>query len=93
MNRIHANNVKNINSFEGKELLFRPDDIDIVEKQNCHFSGIVKASFFLGEKTRLIVNLNLKDEISVEGKFKDEYKIGSEISLRVNTDALIELPK
>ena len=52
-----------------------------------------KASFFHGEKTRLIVNLNLKDEISVEVKFKDEYKIGSEISLRINTDALIELPK
>ena len=34
-----------------------------------------------------------KDEISVEGKFEDEYKIGSEISLRINTDALIELPK
>jgi len=67
----------NLNSFQRKELLFRPDDIDIVEKQNCHFSGIVKASFFLGEKTSLIVNLNLKDEISVEGKFKDEYKIGS----------------
>ena len=93
VNRIHANNVKNLNSFEGKELLFRPDDIDIVEKQNCHFSGIVKASFFLGEKTRLIVNLNLKDEVTVEGKFEEEYKIGSEISLRINTDALIELPK
>ena len=49
--------------------------------QNCHFTGIVKTSFFLGEKTRLIVNLNLKDKISVEGKFKDEYKIGSEIPL------------
>ena len=81
---------KNLNSFQGKELLFRPDDINIVEKQNFHFTGIVKAPFLLGEKTRLIVNLNLKDEISVEGKFKDEYKIGSEIYLRINTDALIE---
>ena len=93
VNRIPVNNIKNLNSFEGNELLFRPDDIDIVEKQNCHFSGIVKASFFLGEKTRLIVNLNLKDEVTVEGKFEEEYKIGSEISLRINTDALIKLPK
>ena len=44
---------KNLNSFEGKELLFRPDDIDIVEKQNCHFSGIVKASFFTWRKDSL----------------------------------------
>ena len=93
MNRINANNLKNFNSFKGKELLFRPDDIDIVEKKNCHFTGIVKASFFLGEKTRLVVNLNSKEEITVEGKFKDEYKIGSEISLRINSDALIKLPK
>ena len=93
MNRINANNLKNFNSFKGKELLFRPDDIDIVEKKNCHFTGIVKASFFLGEKTRFIVNLTSKEEITVEGKFKDEYKIGSEISLRINSDALIKLPK
>ena len=93
VNRIHVKNLKNFNSFKEKELLFRPDDIDIVEKKNCHFTGIVKASFFLGEKTRLIVNLNSKEEITVEGKFKDEYKIGSEISLRINSDALIKLPK
>ena len=29
MNRINANNLKNFNSFKGKELLFRPDDIDL----------------------------------------------------------------
>ena len=93
VNRIPVNNIKNLNSFEGNELLFRPEDIDIVEKKYCHFTGVVKASFFLGEKTRLIVNLNLKDEVTVEGKFEEEYKIGSEISLRINTDALIKLPK
>ena len=93
MNRIQANNLKNFNSFKGEEILFRPDEIDIVEKKNCHLTGIVKASFFLGEKTRLIVTLNSKEEISVEGKFKDEYKIGAEIFLRINTDSLIELPK
>ena len=92
VNRIHANNLKNFNSFKGKELLFRPDDIDIVEKKNCHFTGTIKAQFFLGEKTRLIVNINSKEEISVEGKFKGEYEIGSEIFMKINTDALIELP-
>ena len=93
VNRIQAKNLKNFNSFKGEEILFRPDEIDIVEKKNCHLTGIVKASFFLGEKTRLIITLNSKEEISVKGKFKDEYKIGAEIFLRINTDSLIELPK
>ena len=93
VNRIHVKNLKNFNSFKEKELLFRPDDIDIVEKKNCHFTGTIKAQFFLGEKTRLIVNINSKEEISVEGKFKGEYEIGSEIFMKINTDALIELPK
>ena len=93
VNRIHVKNLKNFSSFEEEELLFRPDDIDIVEKKNCHFSGTIKAQFFLGEKTRLIVSLDSKEEISVEGKFKGEYEIGSEIFLKINTDALIELPK
>jgi len=39
------------------------------------------------------VNINSKEEISVEGKFKGEYEIGSEIFMKINTDALIELPK
>ncbi len=93
VNRVQAKNLKNFNSFKGEELLFRPDEIDIVEKKNSHLTGIVKASFFLGEKTRMIVNLNSTEEISVEGKFKREYEIGSEIYMRLNTDALIELPK
>ena len=93
VNRISASNLENFNSFKEKEILFRPEDIDIVEEKNCHFMGIVKASFFLGEKTRLILNLNSKDEITVEGKFKDEYQIGSEVYLRINSDALIKLPK
>ena len=50
VNRIHANNVKNLNSFEGKELLFRLDEIDIVEKQNCHFTGIVKHHFSMEKR-------------------------------------------
>ena len=93
INRISGNNLKKLVSFEGQELLFRPEDIEIVEKKFSHLTGIVKASFFLGEKTRLIVNYNSTEQLSVEGKFKEEYKIGSEISLRINTDALIELPK
>lgn len=32
VNRISGNNLKNLTSFEGQELLFRPEDIDIVEK-------------------------------------------------------------
>ena len=93
VNRIHVKNLKNFNSFKEKELLFRPDDIDIVEKKNCHFTGTIKAQFFLGEKTRLIVNLNSEVEITVEGKFKEDYQIGSEVNLRINSDALNKLPK
>ena len=94
INRISGNNLKKLVSFEeGQELLFRPEDIEIVEKKFSHLTGIVKTSFFLGEKTRLIVNYNSTEQLSVEGKFKEEYKIGSEIFLRINTDALIELPK
>jgi len=92
VNRISGNNLKNLTSFEGQELLFRPEDIDIVEKKYSHFTGVVKASFFLGEKTRLIVNYNSTEQISVEGKFKEEYKIGSEIFLKINLDTLIQLP-
>ena len=54
---------------------------------------MVKASYFLGEKTRLIVNYNTTEQLSVEGKFNEEYKIGSKIYLKFNIDALINLPK
>jgi putative spermidine/putrescine transport system ATP-binding protein len=92
INRISGNNLKKLASVEGQELLFRPEDIEVVEKNISHLTGIVKASFFLGEKTRLIVNYNSTEQLSVEGKFKKEYKIGSEIYLKFNLETSITLP-
>ena len=92
INRVSGNNLKKIVSVEGKELLFRPEDIEVVDKKNSHLTGIVKASFFLGEKTRLIINYNSTEQLSVEGKFKEEYKIGSEIFLKFNLETSIKLP-
>jgi putative spermidine/putrescine transport system ATP-binding protein len=92
INRISGNNLKKLVSVEGQELLFRPEDIEVVEKNISHLTGIVKASFFLGEKTRLIVNYNSTEQLSVEGKFKKEYKIGSEIYLKFNLETSITLP-
>ena len=92
INRISGNNLKKLVSVEGQELLFRPEDIEVVEKNISHLTGIVKASFFLGKKTRLIVNYNSTEQLSVEGKFKKEYKIGSEIYLKFNLETSITLP-
>ena len=92
VNRILGSDIKKLDSLEGKELLFRPEDIEIVEKKYSHLTGVVKASFFLGEKTRLIVNYNVGEQLSLEGRYKKEYVIGSEIHLRFNVDSLIKLP-
>ena len=91
VNRISVEKLKNLGSFKEKELIFRPEDVEVVEEKDSHLTGVIKASFFLGEKTRLIINHNSIEEISVEGKFKEEYKIGSEIFLKINFDALIKL--
>ena len=66
--------------------------VRVLDKKNSHLTGIVKASFFLGEKTRLIINYNSTEQLSVEGKFKEEYKIGSEIFLKFNLETSIKLP-
>ena len=93
VNRISSEKLKKLGSFKEKELIFRPDEIEVVEKKDSHLTGVVKSSFFLGEKTRLIVNHNSSEEITIEGKFNEEYKIGSEIFLKINIEALIKLKK
>ena len=91
VNRIDKRFIKNLDLFEEQELIFRPEDIEIVEKNSGHLTGIVKSSFFLGEKTRLIIDYNSKEQLCVEGKFKYEYEIGSEIHLKFNLDSLIKI--
>ncbi len=92
INRISKSNLENFTPSDGEQLMFRPEDIEIVEKKGSHLSGIVKASFFLGEKTRLIIQYNSEEELSVEGKLKEKYEIGSKIFLKFNLETSIKLP-
>jgi ABC-type Fe3+/spermidine/putrescine transport system ATPase subunit len=41
---------------ERQELLFRPEDVRIVDGHGAHLRGTVVAAFFLGDHTRLIVD-------------------------------------
>ena len=91
VNRIDKGNIKNLDFLEEDELIFRPEDIEIAEKNSSNLTGVVKSSFFLGEKTRLIIDYNAEEKLCVEGKFKAEYVIGSEIHLKLNPESLIKI--
>ncbi|MGI9412273.1 MAG: ABC transporter ATP-binding protein [Hyphomicrobiales bacterium] len=70
------------------EVMFRPEDIEVVAPSEAQFSGRVEASFFLGSRTRLILTA-LKDRtIIVDSSSRDTFRIGDQVQLRVRPEGV-----
>ena len=70
------------------EVMFRPEDVDVVDTADAQFSGRVQASFFLGSRTRLILTALQSRTIIVDSSSRDTFKIGDEVQLRVRPEGL-----
>jgi len=79
---------KNLNA---TEIMFRPEDIQVVDENNqcSHFSGTVMASFFLGDHTRLLVDIGQGQPIAVDRFARCQLKSGDCVQLSVNPAGLI----
>ena len=74
------------------EIMFRPEDVEVVDAANAQFSGRVQASFFLGSRTRLILTALQSRTIVVDSSSRDSFKIGDEVQLRVRPEGVKVLP-
>lgn len=73
------------------EILFRPEHVTIANIEDAHLKGRVATSFFLGDRTRLIVAGVGEGPLVVETSGKHEFREGDSVGLKVDSGALLTL--
>jgi putative spermidine/putrescine transport system ATP-binding protein len=72
------------------EILFRPEDAILCAPGSGQLSGIVRASFFLGDRTRLVID-GEGYEIVVETTSRGDFAHGTQIGLQLDPALLLAL--
>ena len=75
------------------EVLFRPESVTLVESGEESLTGRVLSSFFLGDRTRLVVEGVGRTPIVVETVASREFKAGQSVHLKIDPDALLVLDR
>ncbi|HUP29432.1 MAG TPA: ABC transporter ATP-binding protein [Usitatibacter sp.] len=77
---------------DGKEVMFRPEDVRIVAAGGHDLEAKVISAFFLGDHTRLVVDAGGATPVIVETTERRMWPRGETIHLAITPDRLIALP-
>lgn len=92
VNRLPASLLSGDPGVSSGEVLFRPEDAEIVEPQNAHFTGKVTSSFFLGDRTRLVLDGSGGAPIIIESAIRHEISVGALVPIKIRTEGIISIP-
>ena len=70
-----------------------PEDLEIVDPGSASVSGTVTSAFFLGDKTRLVVQPDSSAPLTVDTHQRQEIAIGDIIHLRIRPDGKMSFPR
>jgi putative spermidine/putrescine transport system ATP-binding protein len=73
------------------ELFFRPEHASLVGHGQGHLQATVVASFFMGDRTRLIITGPADDYLTIETAGMQSFRKGQRVEVRVEPDALLRL--
>ncbi len=77
---------------ETRELFFRPEDIRVADDdESAELSGTLGAAFFIGDRTRLLVDIGADQPLIVDSSARCTLQAGQPVRLRVNPDGLFAL--
>jgi putative spermidine/putrescine transport system ATP-binding protein len=76
---------------DSREILFRPESATLVGEAEAQLSGTVAAAFFLGDRTRLLVEGLGASPVTVETSGGREHAAGDRVHLRLAPDAIVAL--
>ncbi len=93
VNRLPAVLLTGLNENQDGDVLFRPEDAEIVGVEEAHFIGRVNSSFFLGDRTRLILDAGGDAPVVIESSFREPVEIGAKIPIRIRSDGFMKLEK
>ena len=72
-------------------LMFRPEDVALVHADHAHVEGTIVTALFLGNHTRLLVEVGAARPLIVDTARRDAWQPGERVGLRIDTDNLITL--
>ncbi|WP_372682989.1 ATP-binding cassette domain-containing protein, partial [Desulfosarcina sp.] len=72
-------------------IFFRPEHAVVVEDGQGHFRANVVSSFFMGDRTRLLVNGKTPEPIRVEAPGRQSFQKGEMVDIRIDLEALFTL--
>jgi len=73
------------------EVLFRPENAVIREPESSMFRGRVSGAFFLGDRTRLIIDGVGRETLTIETDGRKEYRQGEVIGIDIAPDTVFVL--
>ena len=74
------------------ELLFRPEDVRLApEVASADLQGTIAAAFFLGDKTRLFVNVGATKPVVMDAPARCDVQVGQTVPLIVDPQGLLAL--
>tara|TARA_A100000164_G_scaffold368584_1_gene391983 strand:+ start:1538 stop:2566 length:1029 start_codon:yes stop_codon:yes gene_type:complete len=75
----------------GNDVLFRPEDVEIVGAGDAHLTARVTTAFFLGDRTRLVLTGNSHEPIVVDTRDRQVFKVGDEVPLRIRPEGMLTI--
>jgi len=81
-------NIKNQSSVE---LYFRPEHAVVAKTGQGHFKARVISSFFMGDRTRLIVNGETAEPLKIEALGRQSFEKGQTVDICLDLDSLFTL--
>lgn len=77
---------------DASEVLFRPEDIRVAEAgEETGLKGRIAAAFFLGDRTRLFVDVGEAQPLVVESTARRDFAHGESVNLAIDTRGLLVL--
>jgi putative spermidine/putrescine transport system ATP-binding protein len=73
------------------EVLFRPESVTVADGEDAPLAGRVQTAFFLGDRTRVVVDGVGEGPVIVETAGRREFFPGQAVRLRIDPDALLTL--
>jgi len=73
------------------DAMFRPEDLRLVDEPQAQFKGKVVSSFFLGDHTRLVIDIGGESMLTARVQQRERHHAGDVVHLAVDRDAVMAL--
>jgi len=90
--RFPGGHVALANGSAAEEVMFRPEDLRVVDESSAQFRGKVVSAFFLGDHTRLVIDAGSDAMLVARIQDRSRFQPGEVVHCAVDPQAVLVLP-